>query len=91
MALVPQYINFMHTDLLRQIVNKFGDEQSKTLLKQKITFLIKKPLKWMHDPIPDKEIEAGTGRKRIKVTMEDTRMLKGPKESSVETQELMRV
>ena len=34
MALVPQYINFMHTNLLRQIVNKFGDEQSKTLLKQ---------------------------------------------------------
>ena len=25
MALVPQYINFMHTDLLRQIVNKFGN------------------------------------------------------------------
>ena len=72
MALVPQYINFMHTDLLRQIVNKFGDEQSKTLLKQKITFLIKKPLKRRHDPIPDEEIEAGTGTKRIKVTMGDT-------------------
>ena len=26
-ALHPQYINFMHTHLLRQIVNKFGDEQ----------------------------------------------------------------
>ena len=72
MALVPQYINFMHTDLLRQIVNKFGDEQPKTILKQKITFLIKKPLKWMQDPIPDEEIEAGTGTKSIKVTMGDT-------------------
>ena len=45
----------------------------------------------MHDPIPDEEIEAGTGTMRIIVTMEDTRMLKGPKESSVEIQELMRV
>ena len=45
----------------------------------------------MTHAIPDEEIEAGTGTKRIKVTMEDTRMLKGPKESSVEVQELMRV
>ena len=55
MALVPQYINFMHTDLLRQTVNK------------------------LHDPIPDEEIEAGTGTKRIKVTMEDTTTTKDVK------------
>ena len=48
----------------------------------------------MHDPIPDEEIEAGTGTKRIKVTTLREipplgRMLKGPKESTVEIQELM--
>ena len=73
MALVPQYINFMHTDLLRRIVNSFGDERSKTLLKQyEDNFPRKKPLKRMHDPISAEKIEAGTGTKMIKVTMGDT-------------------
>ena len=68
-ALHPQYINFMHTHLLRQIVNKFGDEQSKTLLKQyEDNFPRKKPLKRMCDPIPDEETGDCHSSKRIKVT-----------------------
>ena len=73
MALVPQYMNFVHTDLLRRIVNMFGDEQSKTLLKHyEDNFPHKKPLKRRHEPISDETIEAGTGTKRIKVTTGDT-------------------
>ena len=68
-ALHPQYINFMHTHLLREIVNKFGDEQSKTLLQQyEDNFPRKKPLKRMRDPIPDEETEDCHGSKKIKVT-----------------------
>ena len=67
-ALHPQYINFMHTHLLRRIVNKFGDEQSKILLKQyEDRFPCKKPLKRMGDPLSDEEIESFTGTKRMKV------------------------
>ena len=67
-ALFPQYINFMHTHLLRQILRIFGDEQSITLLKQyEDHFPRKKPLKRMCDPIADEEIETCTGTKRIKV------------------------
>jgi len=66
-ALVPQYINFMHTHLLRRIVRKFGNEQSQTLLKQyEDTFPRKRPLKRMDDPVSDEEIEACSGSKRIK-------------------------
>jgi len=72
MALYPQYINFMHTHLLKQIVNKFGDEQSKTLLKQyEDMFPRKKPLKHMGDPHSGKEIESFTGTKRMKVVYSD--------------------
>ena len=68
-VLHPQYINFMHTHLLRQIVDNFGDEQSKTLLKQyEDNFPRKKPLKRMCDPIPDEETEKCHGSKKIKVT-----------------------
>ena len=68
-VLHPQYINFMHTHLLRRIVNKFGDEQSKALLKQyEDTFPRKKPLKRMPDPIPDEETEDCHGSKRLKIT-----------------------
>ena len=67
-VLHPQYINFMHTHLLRRIVNKFGDEQSKMLLKQyEDRFPRKKPLKRMGDPLSDEEIESFTGTKRMKV------------------------
>ena len=63
-ALVPRYINFMHTHLLRRIVKKFGDEQSKALLKQyEDNFPRKKPLKRMHDPLLDEEIESETNPK----------------------------
>ena len=63
-ALHPQYINFMHTHLLRRIVNKFGDEQSKMLLKQyEDNFPRKKPLKRMRDPLLDEEIESETNPK----------------------------
>jgi len=64
----PEYINFMHTHLLRRIVYHFGDEQSKTLLKQyEDNFPRKKPLKRMRDPIPDEKTEDCHGSKRIKV------------------------
>ena len=63
-ALHPQYINFMHTHLLRRIVNKFGDEQSKMLLKQyEDNFPREKPLKRMRDPLLDEEIESETNPK----------------------------
>jgi len=63
-ALHPQYINFVHTHLLRRIVNKFGDEQSKILLKQyEDNFPCKKPLKRMRDPLLDEEIESETSPK----------------------------
>ena len=68
-ALHPQYINFMHTHLLREIVSLFRDEQSKTLLQQyEDNFPRKKPLKRMRDPIPDEKTEDCHGSKRIKVT-----------------------
>ena len=64
----PQYINFMHTHLLSRIVNKFGDEKSKSLLKQyEDKFPRKKPLKRLGDPFSDEEIESFTGTKRMKV------------------------
>ena len=67
-ALFPRYIHYMHTDFLRQIVNKFGNEQSKTLLKQyEDNFPRKTPLKRMCDPLSDEEINAFTGTKRIKI------------------------
>jgi len=67
-VLHPQYINFVHTHLLRRIVNKFGDEQSKMLLKQyEDKFPRKKPLKRMGDPVSDEEIESFTGTERMKV------------------------
>ena len=69
-ALFPCYIHYMHTDFLRQIVNKFGSEQSKTLLKQyEDNFPRKKPLKQMCDPLSDKEVYAFTRTKRIKIEM----------------------
>ena len=72
-ALFPQYINFMHTHLLRQIVNVFGNEQSKTLLKNyEDNFPCMKPLKRMRDPISDEELGTCSGTNRMKVTMGDT-------------------
>ena len=82
-ALFPHYIHYMHTDLLRIIVDMFGNEQSKTLLKQyEDNFPQKKPLKRMCDPLSDEEIDAFSGTKKVKVksdgnvyttTMEDVR------------------
>ena len=72
LALVPQYINFMHTHLLRRIVRNFGDKKSKTLLKQyEENFPRKKPLEQMHDPIPDKKIKECIGSKGMKVKCDD--------------------
>ena len=66
--LFPRYIHFMHTDFLRIIVDTFGNEQSKTLLKQyEDNFPQKKPLKRMHDPVSDEEIDAFSGTKKVKV------------------------
>ena len=88
-VLHPRYINFMHTHLLSRIVNKFGDEQSKMLLKQyEDRFPRKKPLKRIGDPFSNEEIESFTGTKRMKVvysgatvdtsTMEDVERVRQP-------------
>ena len=67
-ALYPQYINFTHTHLLRRIVNRCGDDQSKSLVKHyEDNFPRKKPLKRMREPLSDEEIEACPGTKRINV------------------------
>ena len=69
LALVPRYINFMHTPILRGIVKTFGDEQSKSLLKQyEDDFPRNKPLKRMRDPLTLEESEDCPGSKRMKVT-----------------------
>ena len=68
-TLVPQYINFMHTHLLWQIVKKFGNDQSKTLLKcYENNFPRNRPLKRMRDPISDEKTEDCPGSKKIKIT-----------------------
>ena len=65
-TLFPQYINFMNIHLLRVIVDEFGDEKSKPLLKQyEDNFPCMKPLKCMCHPLSDKEIEACTGTKKV--------------------------
>ena len=67
-ALYPQYINFTHTHLLRRIVNRCGDDQSKSLVQcYEENFPRKKPLKRMREPLSDKEIEACPGTQRINV------------------------
>ena len=67
-ALSPQYINFMHTHLLRKIVTNFGNEQSITLLRQyEDKFPCKKPLKRMRDPLAVEEMENCHGSKRIEI------------------------
>ena len=67
-ALSPQYINFMHTHLLKRIVTKFGNEQSITLLRQyEENFPCKKPLKRMCDPLTLEDMENCHGSKRIKI------------------------
>ena len=64
-ALFPQYINYMHTDILRMIVNNFGNKKSQTLLKKyEDNFPCKRPLKRMRDPIPDDNYP---GSKRVNV------------------------
>ena len=56
--LFPRYINFMNTQLLRQIVRRFGNEKSKALLKQyEDSFPRDKPLKRMRTPLLDEEIQ----------------------------------
>ena len=61
-ALYPQYINFMHTHLLRRIVNKYGGDQAKSLVKRyEESFPRRKPLKRMCEPLSDEDI-AGSNR-----------------------------
>ena len=82
-ALFPRYIHYMHIVLLKKIVNMFGNEQSKILLKQyEDNFPRKKPLKQMCDPISDEEIDAFSETKKVKIksdgdihttTMEDVK------------------
>ena len=68
-ALFPQYINFMHTHLLKQIVKIVGNERSMTLLEQyEKNFPRKKLLKRMRDPLTFEEMERCHGSKRVKIT-----------------------
>ena len=94
MALFPQYVNYMHTHLLRGIVEKFGNKRAKSLLKKyEDNFPRKKPLKQMPDPLSDYEVEACIGTKMVKVvydgdanvnttTMEDVERVKKVIENS---------
>ena len=67
-ALSPQYINFMHTHLLKRIVTKFGNEQSVTLLRHyEDNFPCNKPLKRMREPLTIKEMEDCRGSTRIEI------------------------
>ena len=69
-ALSPQYINFMHTHLLKRIVRKFGNEQSITLLRQyEDNFPCKKPLKRMCDPLTLEDMEDCHGSKRMRIVL----------------------
>ena len=80
-------------------MNKFGDEQSKTLLKQyEDNFPRNKPLKRIHHPILDEETEACLGTKRIKVkydgdvdttTMEDVERVRQAISRKTEIDECM--
>ena len=70
-ALFPRYIHYMHTNFLRQIVNKFGNEQAKGLLKHYgDNFPCKKPLKQLCDPLSDEEINAFTRTERVKIKLD---------------------
>ena len=69
-ALSPQYINFMHTHLLKRIVRKFGNEQLITLLRQyEDNFPCKKPLKRMCDPLTLEDMEDFHGSKRMRIVL----------------------
>ena len=69
-ALSPQYINFMHTHLLKRIVTKFGNEQSITLLTHyEDNFPCNKPLKRMREPLTIKEMEDCRGSTRIEILL----------------------
>ena len=66
--LFPSYINFMNTQLLRQIVRRFGNEKSKALLEQyEDNFPRDKPLKRMRTPLSDEEIQNCPECKKMKV------------------------
>ena len=85
-TLVPQYINFMHTHLLWQIVKKFGNDQSKTLLKYyENNFPHNRPLKRMRDPISDEKIQDCPGSKKIKVTYDGDTNVDNTTSKDVET------
>ena len=97
--LVPQYINQQNTRLLRVIVDRYGNEECKTLLKEyEDNFLHKKPLKRMFDPISDEELRTCSGDKRIKVkygggldttTVEDVEMVQQNISRNTEVDESM--
>ena len=67
-TLCPQYINFMHTSLLRRIVRIYGTEDIKKLLHEYEDSLPRKqPLKRLGHPLSDEDIEGAIGVKRLKV------------------------
>ena len=99
MELVPQYINQQNTRLLRVIVDRYGNEECKTLLKEyEDNCLHKKPLKQMRDLISDEELRTCSGDKRIRVkygggldttTMEDVEMVQQNISRNTEVDERM--
>ena len=67
-TLYPQYINFMHTSLLRRIVRIYGTEDIKKLLHEYEDSLPRKqPLKRLGHPLSDEDIKGAIGVKRLKV------------------------
>ena len=71
-SLRPQIINSMHLYLLKKIVDKFGCDQAKELVRQYDTnFPRDIPLKRLGDPLTDEEIEACIGTKKLKVVIDD--------------------
>ena len=70
-SLRPQLINTMHLYLLKKIVDKFGCDQAKELVRQyDTTFPSEIPLKRLGDPLTDEEIEACIGTKKLKVVID---------------------
>ena len=70
-SLQPQFINPMHLYLLKKMVDKFGCDKAKKLVRQYDTnFPREIPLKQLGDPLTDEEIEAYIGTKTLKVVID---------------------
>ena len=70
-SLFPQYINYMQHDTLKDIVDKFGDEECTKFLQEYEQFFQRSVRKLRDHPAPvtDEEVEQFSGQKRCKVTI----------------------